>query len=219
MAKQNVQTNEQQQQESRGTQVARNSPGGQLANRGRSSQFGLSLSPFELFLTNPFSVMRRMTDEMDRAFAEFSGSNGDANLWTPAIEVSQRDGQFVVQAELPGLKPEDVKVEVADDALVIEGERKCEREEDQGGVHRTERRYGRFYRLIPLPEGVNAEQARARFENGVLEVDIPVAQQQSDRRQIPVQPSSPSVGSAGTSSGTASAGSSNESSGSSGKAA
>ena len=153
---------------------------------------------------------------MDRAFSEFSGSNnGDTSLWTPAIEVSQRDGQYVVHAELPGLKPEDVKVEVLDDALVIEGERKYEHEEDRGGVHRTERRYGRFYRAIPLPEGANADQARARFENGVLEVMIPVSQQQSDRRQIPVEPSSPSAASAGTASGAAST----SSTGSAGKAA
>src|SRR5580704_614274 len=126
MAKPNVTTNEQQQQESRGTQVARNSTGGQLANRGRSSSYGLSLSPFEVFLTNPFSLMRRMTEEMDRAFAEFSGSNGNTSLWTPPIEVSQRDGQYVVHAELAGLKPEDVKVEITEDGLAIEGERKFE---------------------------------------------------------------------------------------------
>jgi HSP20 family protein len=157
-----------------------------------------------------------MTEEMDRAFSEFSGSNnGDTSLWTPAIEVSQRDSQYVVHAELPGLKPEDVKVEVLDDALVIEGERKYEHEEDRGGVHRTERRYGRFYRAIPLPEGTNAEQARARFENGVLEVMIPLSRQRSDRHQIQVEPSSPSAASAGTASGAAST----ASTGSAGKAA
>lgn len=199
MANPNVKTNDQQQQESRGAQTARN--GGQLAQRGRNVSSGLSLSPFEAFLTNPFSLMRRMTEEMDRAFAEYSGSsNGDTSMWTPAIEVSKRDGQYVVHAELAGLKPEDVKVEVTDDALVIEGERKCERQEDRGNVHRTERRYGQFYRAIPLPEGANAEQARAQFENGVLEVTIPVSQQQNNRHQIPVEPSSPSAGSAKSSS-------------------
>ena len=182
MAKQNMQTNEQQQQDSRGTQVARNSAGGQLANRGRSNSFGLSLSPFEVFLTNPFSLMRRMTEEMDRAFSEFSGSNnGDTSLWTPAIEVSQRDSQYVVHAELPGLKPEDVKVEVADDAVVIEGERKYEHEEDRGGVHRTERRYGRFYRAIPLPEGTMTDQAKATFRDGVLEITMPAPSEQVTR--------------------------------------
>jgi HSP20 family protein len=182
MAKQNVQTNEEQQQSQ-----ARQ---GSLVRRGGGSSLALTLSPFELFLTNPFSVMRRMTDEMDRAFAEFSGSNGDSsNLWTPAIEVSQRDGQLIVRADLPGMKPEDVKVEVADGALTIEGERKFEHEEDRGSMHRTERRYGRFYRMLPLPEDANVQQAQAKFENGVLQVTVPVPAQQTNRRQIPVQSS------------------------------
>ncbi len=202
MAKQDMQTNQERQQESRGTEVARNSPGGGLSRRGEYSPFGLSLSPFEVFLTNPFSLMRRMTEDMDRAFAEFSGSNGNTSLWTPPIEVSQRDGQYVVHAELAGLNPEDVKVEITEDGLAIEGERKYEHDENRGNVHRTERRYGQFYRFIPLPEGANTEQARAKFENGVLEVSVPFAQQQSERRQIPVESSSatgPGASSAGTS--------------------
>src|SRR5205807_2217735 len=140
----------------------------------------------DLFLTNPFSLMRRMTEEMDRVFTGGNGGNGGATIWAPAVEVSQKDNQYVIRAELPGLKPGEVKVEIADDAVVLEGEKRCEREEDQGGIHRTEIRYGRFFRSIPLPEGVNAEQARARFENGVLEIDIPIQAQQSNRRQIPV---------------------------------
>jgi HSP20 family protein len=83
-----------------------------------------------------------------------------------------------------------VKVEIADDALVLEGERKFEREENRGDIRRTELQYGHFYRSIPLPEGANAEQAHARFENGVLEITIPVPQQESNRRQIPVEASS-----------------------------
>src|SRR6266404_2292371 len=131
------QTTNEQQQESMRTQ--RNSPGGQLAQRGQNNPFVLSLSPFEAFLNNPFSLMRKMTEDMDRAFAGFSGSNGSKDLWIPAIEVSQRDGQYVVHAELAGLRPDDVKVEVVDDALVIEGERKFEQEVDRGNLHRTER--------------------------------------------------------------------------------
>jgi hypothetical protein len=75
---------------------------------------------------------------------------------------------------------------------------KFEHEEDQGGVHRTEVRYDRFYRVVPLPEGAKVDQARARFENGVLRMTVPVSEQQSQRRQIPVEASS--AASAGTSS-------------------
>ena len=171
---------------------------------------GASLAPIDLFSLNPFSLMRRMTEEMDRVFGE-SGRGGNSGtgtaIWAPAIEVSEQDGNYVINAELPGLKPEEVKVEVTDDGLVVQGERKFEREEDQGGVHRTELRYGRFYRVIPLPEGAKIDQARARFENGVLQVTVPVSEQQSQRRQIPVEASS--AASAGTSSaGASSAGTS-----------
>jgi HSP20 family protein len=92
-----------------------------------------------------------------------------------------------VHAELPGLKPEDVKVELTDNALVIQGERKYEHEENKSGVYRSERRYGQFYREIPLPQGANAEQVKAQFNNGVLEVTLPVPEPTSNRRRIPVQ--------------------------------
>ena len=118
------------------------------------------------------------------------GQSGGGGMWSPAIEVSQREGNLVVCAELPGIKPEEVKVEMTDDAIVIQGERRSQHEEKQGGMHRTERRYGQFYRSIPLPEGVNAEQVRAKYENGVLEITAPMPQEQSNRRQIPVQTSS-----------------------------
>jgi len=170
-----------------GNQMSRGSESGGLARR--RDPFGLSSREF--FSANPFSLMRRMTEEMDRMFDEFGFGGGRAQggsgTWMPAVEVSERNGNYVVCAELPGLKPDEVKVEVTEDALILEGERKFEHEEDQGGVRRSERRYGHFYRAIPLPEGVNPEQIRARFENGVLEVTVPQPQQQSNRRQIPVE--------------------------------
>jgi HSP20 family protein len=149
-----------------------------------------------------------MSEEMDRIFGEFGFERGErgggarGSMWSPAIEVAELEGNYVVHAELPGLKPEDVKVELTDDALVIHGERKSEHEENKGGVHRSERRYGQFYRTVPLPEGVNAEQIRAKFENGVLEVTVPIPQQQSTRREIPINTGSQSAAS-GTPGGTA----------------
>jgi HSP20 family protein len=106
-----------------------------------------------------------MTEEMDRVFGDTGLSRESAGdgLWSPAIEVSERDGNYVIRAELPGLKPEDVKLEIEDDALVLQGERRDEREQEEGGVRRTEIRYGRFYRSIPLPEGANMDQINAKF--------------------------------------------------------
>ncbi len=154
-------------------------------SRRSSEPFFSSLAPSDFFSMNPFALMRRMQEEMERAFA--SGGQQGSRAWTPAIEVSERDGNYVVCAELPGLRPDDVTVEVTDHALVIEGERRQEQEQNEGGVHRTERSYGRFYRAVPLPEGVNGEQAQANFKDGVLEVKIPMPQQQEQRRRIPIQ--------------------------------
>ena len=79
-----------------------------------------------------------------------------------------------------------MKVEITDDALVIEGERKHEREDKQEGRWHSERSYGRFHRTIPLPEGATAEQARADFKNGELQITVPIQRPQSKRRQIPI---------------------------------
>src|SRR5438105_2295618 len=126
MAKQNTTTNEQR-QESPGTEMARGSERDAMQRR-RNDPRGLALAPIDFFFMNPFSVMRRVTEEMDRALAEVSTSNGGAAVWAPAIEVSQQDGQYVVRAELPGVKPEEVKVEILDDAVVLDGERKFKHE-------------------------------------------------------------------------------------------
>jgi HSP20 family protein len=91
--------------------------------------------------------------------------------------------------ELPGLSKEDVKVELTPDGLLIQGERKEEHEEQQEGVLRSERRYGRFSRIIPLPDGADAEQAKAQFTNGVLEVTVPVPEEKARRREIPIEDS------------------------------
>jgi HSP20 family protein len=190
MANEQVKADETQNRQSEKREAGRGSQQGTLARRG-SLPVSL-IAPMDFFRMNPFSLMRRMTEEMDRVFGDGGlarESAGDV-LWSPAVEVSEREGNYVVRAELPGLKPEDVKLEIENDALVLQGERQCEQEEEEGGVHRTEIRYGRFYRSIPLPEGANIEQARAKFENGVLEVTVPVPEQQTQRKQIPIQTSS-----------------------------
>lgn len=119
-------------------------------------------------------------------------ASGMARGWTPAIETLERNGRFVLRAELPGLSPDDVHVEVQDDAVVIEGERKSELEVEEQGRWRSERAYGRFSRTIPLPENADPEKAEAKFENGVLEVSFPMREDSSRRRRIEIQGSSKS---------------------------
>jgi HSP20 family protein len=139
------------------------------------------------FFSNPFALMRRFSEEMDRTFARFFTPREGEGFWSPAVEVSESDGQLKVHADLPGLEPRDVRVEVDNNELIIRGERKFEHEEKKKGYYRSERRYGQFYRAIPLPEGANLEQVKAQFKNGVLEVTLPVPEQKSTRREIPIQ--------------------------------
>jgi len=161
-----------------------------ISNRRGWDPSSNSLMPSSFFGADPFSLMRRFHEEVDRTFGRVfrsEGDGGDLRTWMPATEVAERNGQLQVHADLPGLKPEDVKIEVTDDALIIRGERKYENEENQGGVYRSERRYGQFYREIPLPEGANIDQAKAQFNNGVLEVTLPVPEQKGHRRTIPIE--------------------------------
>ena len=180
-----------------GSTQTRGQGGGRgLARRSSHTPILFSLDPREVLTTSPFELMARFTEEMDRMFEEFGlstqgtsrgqGGGLQAASWVPAIDILERDGNLVVRAELPGVDDADVSVSVTDDGLVIEGERKEEHEENREGFYRTERSYGHFYRLIPLPDDVDPDQVRADFNNGVLEITVPIPQSQERRREIPV---------------------------------
>jgi HSP20 family protein len=133
----------------------------------------------------PGSLVRRFVDEVDRLAEDFGVGrglvsslerglhNGTWGAWSPQVEMFERDGQLVLRADLPGLAKDDVKVELADNAVTIKGERRDEREEKREGFYSSERSYGKFYRRLPLPQGVNTEDARASFRDGVLEITMP----------------------------------------------
>lgn len=143
----------------------------------------------------PVSMIRRLAEEMDRAFDTFGlPASGwrrgplSKELWSPQVEMLERDGNIVVRADLPGLKKEDVYVEVREKALILEGERKQEEEEEREDYYRSERRYGRFYRSIPLPEGIDPDKANATFKDGVLEVRMPAPERaEQTGRRIEIQ--------------------------------
>ena len=96
---------------------------------------------------------------------------------------------FTVIDDVPVQQVMDVKVECTDEGITIEGEKKREQESNEGGWHRTERSYGHFYRMIPLPEGAQAEKAQAEFRDGVLQVRVPLSQEKRKSRQIPISES------------------------------
>jgi HSP20 family protein len=107
--------------------------------------------------------------------------------WAPRVDVFEKDGNIVVKAELPGVKKEDVKLAIEDDDLVIEGERHTEKEIQEKDYYRMERAYGSFYRRLPIPAGIAANQVKASFTDGVLEVRIPKpAKAEPEAHKIPI---------------------------------
>jgi len=144
----------------------------------------------------PFAFMRRMLEDIDRMFDDVLARPSSRQkeqgewplaVWAPQVELAQRGDELVVRADLPGTREEDIRVQVLDDALVIEGERRTERQEERGDIFRSERMYGTFRRVIPLPDGADADNATARFADGVLEVRIKVPEQRQSRRQLEIK--------------------------------
>ncbi len=158
------------------------------------------LSQYREWMGSPFSFMRRFSEEMDRLFEDFgfggtlARSTGGRisprefgrGLWNPPIEVFTKDDQLVVKAELPGLTKDDVKVECTENEITIQGEKKQEFKEEHEGAYHSERSYGRFFRRIPLPEGTRAEDAKATFRDGILEITMK-APKQEKTREISIQ--------------------------------
>jgi HSP20 family protein len=133
------------------------------------------------FDASPFDLMRRVTEQM-------FGPSRAPELFAPSIEVFERDGKLHVTADLPGMSKDDVQIELRDNNLILRGERKEERKEDREGYFLTERTYGRFDRVIPLPDDVDPENARATFHDGVLELtmDLP-RNHRSHSKSIPIE--------------------------------
>ena len=192
--------------------------GGALQRRG-----GYGTSPYssgqEAYGTGPFSMMRRISEEMDRFFENFGlggrsgffpmgqdrdwgeGQQGGANLpsmWSPHIEVFERNGKLVVQADLPGIKRDDVNVRIEQDALIIQGQREQQQTTNQRGYYRSERSYGSFYRTIPLPEGTDSDSATASFRDGVLEIELDAPREQQRGRTLEIREGGSASGAQGS---------------------
>ena len=166
---------------------------------------GSSAAAYGDYGSGPFSTMRRISDEMDRLFDSFGfgrsffppefGQGGQARyadlgataLWAPHVDVVERDGKLLISADLPGVKKEDVKVEINPDSVTLQGQRHQEKSSSDRGFYQSERSYGSFYRTIPLPEGVNTEKASATFRDGVLQIEVPAPSQQSRGRTLEIK--------------------------------
>eukprot|EP00762_Andalucia_godoyi_P001487 ANDGO_00159.mRNA.1 17.7 kDa class I heat shock protein len=149
------------------------------------------------YWTDPFREFRRLQKEMDTLFSEsFSGNNAltgpsssgtvattsqndnapalPGRRWAPVVDVKETDKEIIVDAEVPGMNKQDIKVEVdQNNVLKIYGENKYEKKVDNEKWHRVERSWGSFTRTLQLPETATADKISAKYENGVLHLTIP----------------------------------------------
>lgn len=140
---------------------------------------------------DPFRDLDRLQSEMNRLFEGVIAPTGErgtgqmtqsTRVWSPAVDVAESQTDIVLRAELPGIKPEDVDIELTGDTLTLRGERKFESEERKDDFVRVERSYGRFQRSFTLAVPVNADAVKASYKDGVLEIHLPKSEANKPRK-------------------------------------
>lgn len=135
---------------------------------------------------DPFRELRSLQDEMNRLFLSNVARGDERELargaWTPSVDIFENKESLVIEAELPGMKPEDVNVSIENNVLTLHGERKFEKKDEGDNFHRVERSYGSFTRSFTLPPTVSSENVNAVFENGVLKLTLAKREEAKPRR-------------------------------------
>ena len=125
---------------------------------------------------NPWSLLDQLNHELNSPLSTI-GRDDDANVatatWTPSVDITENDNAFVLHADIPGVKPDEIEVSMDNGTLTIKGERKTEEKTEKENFRRVERQYGMFYRRFSLPDTADADKIEAHSENGVLKVTIP----------------------------------------------
>lgn len=140
-----------------------------------------------LITYDPFRELRSLQDEVNRVFSSnFDRSGGESGMmrgaWNPSVDIFENKDQIVLEAELPGMNPEDVNISIENNVLTIHGERKFEKKDDKDNFHRVERSYGSFTRSFTLPPTVSSEGVDAVFENGILRLALAKREEAKPRR-------------------------------------
>jgi HSP20 family protein len=134
-------------------------------------------------------------DQMERLFHEMEEfqlpslseiRERHPRTWVPAVDLSETDGQYELKMEVPGIKPEDLDVQIQEDSVIVRGEVRLEKLEEKKDIYRKECHYGSLYRRIPLPSAVKIEGAKAELKHGILDWKLPKAEGKPANR-IPVQ--------------------------------
>jgi len=129
---------------------------------------------------DPFREMTQLQSQMSRLWDATIGSRQES--WLPAVDVFDTENAVVLKAELAGMNPDDIEIEVEDNVLTIKGERRFEEEVDEERYYRVERRFGSFQRSLALPQGVKADEITAAYDDGILTVTIPKAEEEEPKR-------------------------------------
>lgn len=141
---------------------------------------------------DPWSMMRQLQREMSTMF-DRRLADTDENLpvascdWSPAVDIKEEDDRYLIQADIPGVDPNDIEVKMENGMLSISGERRAEHEEEKEGYKRIERSYGSFLRRFTLPDTADADSISAKSKNGTLEVTIRKREPANQSRRINVE--------------------------------
>lgn len=138
---------------------------------------------------DPFEEIRRTQERLNQLFEDFMPIEewGGGKVYTPAIDIMEEDDKLVVTTDLPGVKKEEVEINLKEDMLEISAKSGREKEAEEEGYLRREREYTRFYRAIRLPAGVKEEGATAKMENGVLTISLPKAKIEEQKKKIEIE--------------------------------
>ena len=131
---------------------------------------------------DPFRELSNMDDQFNRLWRGLAEGRGRQESWLPAVDVFDQPDAVVLKAELAGMNPDDIDISVEDNVLTIKGERKFEEKVDEERYYRIERRFGSFQRSLALPQGVKPEDISASYDDGILEVRVPKAEQEQPKR-------------------------------------
>jgi len=130
---------------------------------------------------DPFREMTQVQSQFNRLMDQVWGGNRQES-WMPAIDVFDQKDAVVLKAELAGMNPDDIQIEVEDNVLTLKGERKFEETLDEERYYRDERRYGSFQRSLALPQGVKADEIQANYDDGILTVTVPKAEEEKPKK-------------------------------------
>jgi HSP20 family protein len=132
----------------------------------------------------PWTMPWDLQEEFNRMWNDFGGLTNwpQTPAYAPTMDVRETQEAFIVEADVPGMKKEDVQIEVADNVVTVKGERRSEREENQKDYHVSERTFGSFRRSVAIPGGFAGDKVAAKFENGVLTITLPKQEEKKSRK-------------------------------------